>query len=76
MKIHDWHIVCRSLGKQLNLEIFLGVIATTVYFLADILKNYSPVLFAIIKGVVIFLAAYYFVYSIILTKKIIEKHFR
>ena len=76
MKVRDWHIICRTLGGQLSLEVGLGVWAAAIYFLADAFFNLTPFWMAIIKGIAGFLAVYYFVYSIILTKKIVDKYFK
>jgi hypothetical protein len=76
MKIKDWCIVCKTLGKQLALEIFFGVWSASLFFLSDILLWIAPVFALIVKGSAGFLAAYYFTYCILLTKKIIDKNFK
>lgn len=74
MQAKDWQLVCKSLGRQLNLEISLGILATTVLSLAGALPQ--PIWVSTARSVLAFLAAYYFVYSIILTKKLVDKNFK
>jgi hypothetical protein len=76
MKIKDWCIVCKTLGKQLALEAFFGVWSASLFFLSDILLGISPAFALIVKGSAGFLAAYYFSYCVLLTKKIIDKNFK
>jgi hypothetical protein len=77
MKIVDWNIICKTVGRQLSLVFLLGTIASADFFLADTLERlgFSPLLTAIIKGVAIFAAVYYFAYALMLTRKIVEKFY-
>jgi hypothetical protein len=76
MKVRDWCVICKTVGEQLSLEVCLGVWAAVMYFLADTFFLLSPAFMSIVKGVTAFLAAYYFVYCAMLTKKVIDKHFK
>ena len=76
MRIREGHIVCKTLGGQLTLELLSGLWAVVLYFLSDLYFAVVPWFFAIVKGIMLFLAGYYFVYSYLLTKKIVEKYFK
>jgi hypothetical protein len=77
MKIVDWNIICKTIGRQLSFVFLLGTIASADYFLADALEKlgFSLLLTAIVKGVAIFAAIYYFTYALMLMKKIVEKFY-
>jgi hypothetical protein len=77
MKVVDWNIVCKSMGKQLNLVFLLGAIASADYFLADAFEKLGfPILFtSFAKGIAIFSTVYFFAYALILTKKMVEKFY-
>jgi hypothetical protein len=77
MKIVDWNIICKTIGRQLSLVFLLGAIASADFFLADALERlgFSALFISVIKGVAIFAAVYYFAYALMLTRKIVEKFY-
>jgi hypothetical protein len=77
MKVVDWNIVCKSLGKQLNLIFLLGAIASAEYFLADAFEKLGFSIFftSFVKGIAIFSAVYFLAYALILTKKFMERFY-
>jgi uncharacterized membrane-anchored protein len=81
MCIKDWNIILDTVGKQLNLMALLTTISIILYVIADFFSKNAVGLcdaltLAIVKGVAVFLAAYYFIYCIILTKKIVDKYYK
>lgn len=80
--IKDWNILLKTEGKQLNFCFLSATIAAIIYAAANALQKALPItwveffVFEIIKALSFLLAAYYFVYSAFLTKKIIEKFYR
>lgn len=82
MCIKDWNVILDTPGKQLNLITLLGAVSVIVYSVADVLQKKVSIglcdflMLTVIKGLAVFLAAYYFVYCIILTKKIVEKYYK
>lgn len=74
----DWNLVFKTPGKQLNIMLLLGVISVILYVVADYLQKIAgPALdLMLIKGIAIFLAVYYFAYCLILTKKVVDKHYK
>jgi uncharacterized membrane-anchored protein len=78
----DWNIILDTPGKQLNLMVLLGAISIILYAIADFFQKKLAVglcdilALGIIKALAVFLAAYYFIYCIILTKKIIDKYYK
>jgi len=75
----DWNFVLKTPGKQLNIMLLLGVISVILYVVADYLQKIiaGPALdLMLIKGIAIFLAVYYFAYCLILTKKVVDKHYK
>jgi hypothetical protein len=78
MRIKDWNILCRTIGKQLNLIVGLGILAAVNYFICKWLEKlgFSHLLLQIIEATMVFLAAYYFAYAVILTKRIVEKEYK
>jgi hypothetical protein len=78
MKLKDWNIIFETPGKQLNLIVVLGIISLIGYFITSDLEKmgYSSFTTSMLKGIMIFLAVYYLVYCLLLTKKIIEKYYK
>lgn len=82
MCIKDWNIILKTPGQQLNLMVLLGAISVILYAVADVFQKTVAVglcdilTLAIIKALAVFLAVYYFIYCIILTKKIIDKYYK
>ena len=78
MKVKDWNILCDTIGKQMNLILLCGMIATVDYYIAKLLEELGIKSFFVTtsKGVSLFLAAYFFVYCLILVKKFIDKYYR
>lgn len=78
MKIKDWNIFCDTIGKQLNFVLSSAILATINFLISDYLERIGLcVLFSlVVKGTMLVLAIYYFIYTIILTKKIIEKQYK
>lgn len=79
MKIKDFCIFCKTLGKQLNFIFSLGVLSSVLFFLTNYLENVGALdslTAAIFKGSTIFLTAFYFGYCLVLIKKIIDKFYR
>jgi hypothetical protein len=78
----DWNIILDTPGKQLNLMVLLGAISVILYAVADSFQKTAAIglgdilALAIIKALAAFLAVYYFIYCIILTKKIIDKYYK
>jgi len=79
MQIKDLHIFFKTEGKQLTFVLLFGVWSTILYFFADTFEKLGcvdSIFSGIIKGVAIFLAVYYLAYCIILTKRIVDRHFK
>jgi hypothetical protein len=78
MKVKDWNVFCDTIGKQLNFIIGLGILAVIDFLISAYLENFGFPLLAsnLIKGSMVFLAAYFFAYAIILTKKILDKQYK
>lgn len=70
MRIKEWYIFLKNEGRQLNFVVFSGVVASTLYFCAVHSSEFMDwMIMPLIKGVALFLALYYFAYSVILTKR-------
>jgi hypothetical protein len=78
MKIKDWNLFCKTIGKQLNFILSLAVLAAVNFILAGYLEDlgFPALISKLIKGSMVILGIYYFVYAIILTKKIVDKEYK
>jgi len=83
MCIKDWNVILETPGKQLNLVLTLGVISIIILGVANGLEKMTPsavycckLTLVVVKGIAVFLVFYFFAYSIILTKKLVDKHYK
>jgi hypothetical protein len=78
MEVKDWNFFCDTIGKQLNFVLCLAILAVINFCVARYLEKFgfSALLSAIIKGIMVILGIYYFIYAIILTKKVIDKRYK
>lgn len=78
VRVKDWQILFKTEGEQLSFVLVCGIWSLILYFLVSILPEIGcyAILIAITKGITLFLAAFYFVYCMLLTKKIIDKYYK
>ena len=76
--IKDWNIVFGSIGKQQNFVLILATIAIIVFTVCDYLENlgFQDLFLKIIKNIALMLAIYYLAYTLILTKKFVDKTYK
>jgi len=78
MKVKDWNIFCDTIGKQLNFILCLAILALINFCVVSYLEDFGfPTLLSkIIKGIMALVGTYYFIYAIILTKKILDEQYK
>jgi uncharacterized protein YqhQ len=78
MKAKDWNVFCDTIGKQLNFVLCLAILALINFFVASYLEDFGfpSLLSKIIKGIMALVGTYYFIYAIILTKKILDEQYK
>jgi hypothetical protein len=78
MEVKDWNLFCDTIGKQLNFILLLAILAIANFCIASYLEEFgfSPLLLKIVKGIMAMLGIYYFIYAIILTKKILDRQYK
>ena len=66
---------CEDLRREINLNIFLGLLAGVIFFAADAASQYFwP--YVILKGLSLFTFIYHLAFSIILGKKAADKFYK
>jgi len=78
MKVKDWNVFCSTIGKQANFTLALAILAAIDFVLISYLEKLGvcELFTKLIAGVCIVLAIYYLGYTLILTKKIVEKEYK
>ena len=64
-----------DIGKEINMNIFLGFLAGIVFFSCKIISHIF-LLYAAIKGISLFLFLLHLAFSIILVKKVADKFYK
>jgi len=78
MKVKDWNIFCSTVGKQTTLTLLLAIISAIDIVLLQYLKilGFSSLILSLAQAICIILGIYYLGYTLILTKKIVEKEYK
>jgi hypothetical protein len=78
MKVKDWNIFCSTIGKQTNFTLLLAILAAIDFILLQHLKGLglSNLILSILEGICIILGIYYLGYTLILTKRLVEKEYK
>ncbi len=75
MRLKDYNVFFKSLGKQLNFVLILGVWAC-VLFAVVISLPLEKFTKNAMTAITAFLVAYFLGYSLLLTKKLVEKYYK
>ncbi|MDI6806622.1 MAG: hypothetical protein QMD14_02280 [Candidatus Aenigmarchaeota archaeon] len=75
MEIKDLNVFFKTPGKQLNFVILLGIWAVLLFALSIKLPIEETAKF-VLASITLFLTVYFFGYSLILTRRIVEKYYK
>jgi len=78
MKVKDWNVFCSTIGKQANFTLSLAILAAVDFVLVKYLERFGfpSLIGSLLKALCIILGIYYLGYTLVLTKRIVEKEYK